>query len=297
MRTYLSRRSGGVAGSLVSLLLAVACGDRGDASFFERVPAAGRGGTAGVGGATTGGAGGVTGGTAGTSGGAGGDAGSVSAGTAGSSAGSGGNGAGSGTAGSGGAGTGGVALAGAGGAGTTGQVEMGDAGAPPVDCSAHGGNAEDFDGHCYLFRDSQRTWNEAVDDCEGRGAHLVTISSEGRTRAEFDAENQFVWELTGMTPAWIGATDGKAVNAPGDGTYFKWITGEPMTFDAWSSGQPNNAQASCTENTTCSCNDGPCYEHCGFQWANAGVDPSTVPGWNDRLCEHEIASVCEWDQE
>jgi hypothetical protein len=195
-------------------------------------------------------------------------------------------------------GAGGVELGGAGGvtAGTTGEAGMGGM-AEPVDCSAHGGNAVDFDGHCYLFREGERTWDEAVEDCEGRGAHLVTISSEGRTRAGFDAENAFVWQLGGMTPVWIGATDGKEPLEPGDGTFFTWITGEPMTFDAWSGGQPNNAQTSCSENTSCSCEDGACYEHCGFQWATAGVDPTTVPGWNDRLCEHRIAHVCEWEME
>ncbi len=135
-----------------------------------------------------------------------------------------------------------------------------------------------------------------MNDCENRGAHLVTISSRDRTRAEFDAEDAFVWELAGEAPVWIGATDGKGPLEPGDGTFYTWITGEPLTFDAWSAGQPNNSPTSCAENTQCSCNEGICYEHCAFLWATEGVDPTTVPGWNDRLCEHLIPSVCEWDE-
>jgi hypothetical protein len=301
MHSCLGRRSRGVVGLSTSIaLVAVACGGPGEHGFFDPAPVAGAGGTTGVGGATTGGSGGATGGSAGGAvGGTSGSGGSITAGTAGSVTGTGGTSGSGGDAGStGGVGSGGVGAGGTGSAGsggvTTGEAGMGGM-ARPIDCSAYGENAEDFDGHCYLFRDEERTWEEAVDDCEGRGAHLVTISSEGRTRADFDAENQFVWQLGGMVPVWIGATDGKPPNAPGDGTFYKWITGEPMTFDAWSSGQPNNGQGSCTEGTSCSCEDGACYEHCGFQWANAGVDPNTVPGWNDRLCEHKIAHVCEWE--
>ena len=164
-----------------------------------------------------------------------------------------------------------------------------------VSCAAYGETAADFNGHCYLFVEETVTWRSASDACKERGAHLVTLSSEGRTQAAFQAENTFVWTLAGMTPVWIAATDGKNPHQPGDGTYYEWTNGEAMTYDNWSSSQPNNSSAACQDDRPCSCDESTCYEHCGFQWANAGKD-GTVPGWNDRLCEHEIAYVCEWDE-
>ena len=173
--------------------------------------------------------------------------------------------------------------------------DPGAGGSAEVSCDTYAPKAEDFDGHCYLFVKTEVTWHEAVSACEMRGAHLVTISSEERTRAEFTAENEFVWTLGEGTPVWIGATDGKAALDPGDGTYYAWITNEPMTFDNWSASQPNNSGTACQDNHPCPCDAGACYEHCAFQWATEGKEAS-VPGWNDRLCEHFLAYVCEWDQ-
>jgi len=246
----------------------------------------------------TGGAGGVL--VAGASG-AGGDAGAAGlTGTGGSNAGIGGDaglggvggdsGAGgkAGKAGGGGKGS----MAGAGGDGAQGGM----AGAPAVSCDAYGDDAADFDGHCYLFVGDAVTFEQAVEGCEDRDAHLVTISSAGRTRAAFDAENLFVWELGGAVPVWIGATDGRETAQPGDGTFYTWLTGEPMDFHAWSGGQPNNSPTSCDENMSCSCDQGACYEHCGFIWATAASATGMAPGWNDRLCDHRIGYVCEWDE-
>jgi hypothetical protein len=178
--------------------------------------------------------------------------------------------------------------------------ELGEAGAsstpvPVVDCTPHDPLAQPFDGHCYLANPSIATFADAVADCAGRGAHLVTISSDGRTVAQFLGENSFVWQLGGAVESWIGATDGKGPHQPGDGTFSTWITGEPMTFDNWSSGQPNNARSSCQEGIPCSCEQGACYEHCGFQWDTPGSQMNAVPGWNDRVCDHQLPYVCEWD--
>jgi Lectin C-type domain len=184
---------------------------------------------------------------------------------------------------------------GASGDGTTGAAGAGGE-VPVVDCSPHGALAQGFDGHCYALSDSDATFTSAVADCQSRGAHLVTISSEGRTVAQFLAENAFVWQLAGSAETWIGATDGKGPHQPGDGTYSEWITGEPMTYDNWSSGQPNNAQSSCQEGIPCSCDKGACYEHCGFLWDTPGNQMDAVPGWNDRVCDHVLSYVCEWDE-
>lgn len=184
-------------------------------------------------------------------------------------------------------------------AGTSGVHDEGGAGgeAPVavVDCSPHGPSARPFDGHCYQLSDGVKTFADAKSDCASLGAHLVTISSDGRSVAQFLAENAFVWQLAGATESWIGATDGKGPRQAGDGTYYQWITGEPMTLDNWSSGEPNNAQAGCQEDIPCTCDQGACYEHCGFLWDTPGKQMDAVPGWNDRVCDHQLPYVCEWD--
>jgi hypothetical protein len=258
-----------------ALLCATACFEAEGTNFYEEPSAlqvtsgaSGSTGDAGSSGASSdGGSQGTSAGSAGTGGGAG----------TSSNAGSGGNG-----------GTGGNAGSGKGGDANTG----GFAGAAA--CDAYGETAAVFDGHCYLFVETHLTWRAAGDDCKERGAHLVTLSSKARTPAEFLAENSFVWELGGMAPLWIAATDGKGPLEPGDGTYYEWTNGEAMTFDNWSASQPNNSAAACQDDRPCACDQSTCYEHCGFQWLTAGKD-GAVPGWNDRLCEHELPYVCEWD--
>jgi hypothetical protein len=115
--------------------------------------------------------------------------------------------------------------------------------------------------------------------------------SARREEPKRNSWRSFVWELGGSGERWIGASDGKSVGEAGDGTPYTWITGEPMDFDNWTEGQPNNSESSCQEGVACSCESAACYEHCGFMW-----EMETTPGmWNDRLCEHIIPYVCEWD--
>jgi hypothetical protein len=291
---------GAATGLLV--VAAGACGSPQDNTFYEHPPATMSPGSGGVGGAG-GGAGGKASAGSGT-----GNASATGGSSASSSGGGGAGGVGaSGGIPSGGAGAGGSAGSDASGTGggagdsTSGDAGMGGAAGeggagPSVDCTSHGENAVDFDAHCYVYEGEAVTWRDAVDACQGREGHLVTISSEGRTTAQFLAENAFVWELSGATQVWIAATDGKGPHQPGDGTFSKWITDEPMTLDNWTPGQPNNAESSCQNGDPCSCDEGKCYEHCGFLWEKAGKVMDSVPGWNDRLCDHRIGYVCEWDE-
>ncbi|HEX5098155.1 MAG TPA: C-type lectin domain-containing protein [Polyangiaceae bacterium] len=297
-------RGAGVARAAV--LIMVACGSAESRPLYDAPAPLHSLAAGGTGTGTSGGAGGTagsdvsaaggTGGTGGTGGDSMGSGGNITAGS-GNAAGSVALGGASGSGGVAGGSAGNVTLGGMGGDGATGGEpaglggEGGEAGAPapPVDCSSHGETAADFDGHCYLYRDEPLTWSEAVDDCKSRDGHLVTISSEGRSVARFLGENAFVWELAHESESWLAATDGKGLRQKGDGTFFAWNDGEPMTLDNWSGGQPNNAQASCDTL------DGSCYEHCGYQWSNAGKQMNSVPGWNDRVCDHSMGFVCEWD--
>jgi hypothetical protein len=250
---------------------------------------AGKGGMNGTGGngGASGGTGGATGGSAGS---AGGGAGTVVMAGMGGSSGNSGAGGGAGLGGAGGlsAGTGGASGASgagaggatggtAGGAGLAGTAGGGAGGGGP--CATRNAQAQAFGGHCYYRSTTPVTWSAAKTACEALpdGAHLVTITSQ--------EEQTFVWNLAAMTDVWIGATDGKMENEPGEmSTLSTWITGEDiMMFNGWASGEPNNYQKPCSSGS------GDCWEHCGFMWVD------TQGAWNDDICGYEKAYVCEWD--
>ena len=173
-------------------------------------------------------------------------------------------------------------LSNAGGAPTGGNAGMGfgghahgGAGGVLSDCTAFGPGAT-FDPdtkHCYLLIPDLVTFAEANAHCTSLGAHLVTISDQ--------QENEFVWKLD-MTEHWIGANDGKGPKETGVGTY-TWLDGEPFSYTNWTPGQPNAVESDCDSAN----GGGPCYEHCAFQWSGGQ--------WNDQLCLHMVATVCEWD--
>jgi hypothetical protein len=298
------------AGAGIALSCVVACGGAEDTPYYGTPVApegaASSGALSSNGGDTSAGTGGTSLDVAGTSARGGADAASAGSGTGPSSGGASSTGTGGMLAGT---GAGGARVATAGSAASTadgGEPGGGEGGAseagaggeasvPEVDCTPRGALARPFDGHCYELESAIETFDDAASDCEARGAHLVTISSEGRSLAQFLAENAFVWQLAGSVQSWIGATDGRGPHQAGDGSYSRWITGEPMTFDNWSSGQPNNSRASCQDGIPCSCDKSACYEHCGFLWDTPGKQMDAVPGWNDRVCDNQLPYVCEWD--
>jgi hypothetical protein len=149
-------------------------------------------------------------------------------------------------------GTGGDAGAGSGscGVGGCGQSVAGGEGEPdsgtssdartPVTCgpdAALGPN-----GDCYAAGTSDKTWSDARQSCQGRGAgwELAIIR---------DAEaNAFVLSITGFE-AWIGATDGA-----NEGTW-SWVLDDAPFFEEdgavsgapytnWSTDEPNDADGS-----------------------------------------------------
>jgi len=79
----------------------------------------------------------------------------------------------------------------------------------------------------YLLIEEYKTWFDAKTDCESRGGHLVTISSQ--------EENDFVINLIGPNSIWIGLTDESIEGS------WEWVTGEPVTYTNWSQDEPNDA--------------------------------------------------------
>jgi hypothetical protein len=235
------------------------------------------GGSLSTGGASAG-SGGSNAGSAGSSAGNGGDGGSMggSAGSAGSSAGGGSSGGGS-------AGDAGSGTAGGGAAGSSGAAGSGGNANPPTSCAELNSSSVEFDGHCYLRVNSPITWRLAKAACEALNAHLVTISSEGRTQEQFDAENAFVWQLAGMMDVWIGLSDGRQDTENGDGNPpFTWVTGEPFSMNHWGGEEPNHYQKDCPDGSAC-------WEHCVFMWQDRSGE------WNDEVCAFEKQYICEWD--
>ena len=86
-----------------------------------------------------------------------------------------------------------------------------------------------FGGHTYMLVKTAMSWEAAQAWAEARDGHLVTITSE--------AENEMVCRLVrtrGGGNAWLGCTD-----LAEEGTW-RWITGEPFTYDSWHGGEPND---------------------------------------------------------
>lgn len=152
----------------------------------------------------------------------------------------------------------------------------GTGGTGSTDCSSRYTYAVRFsgNGHCYAFFSSGLDFDAAQEDCETRGAHLATVTSE--------AENSFVWGLANVEQ-WIGASDGEEETSPESGT-MAWVTGEAWGWDNFASDQPN------TDREDCESGYGTCYQHCVRQGSQ-----ESAGDWNDQPCWNELGYSCEWD--
>lgn len=106
-------------------------------------------------------------------------------------------------------------------------------------------------------RGADLSWTEAEADCEADGGHLVVIDDA--------AENAFVRAQAAGSLLWIGLSDHLT-----EGT-MRWVTGEPVTFEDFETGQPNN---------------------------NLGTEDCVVltdDEWNDTECRRDFAYLCECD--
>jgi hypothetical protein len=87
-----------------------------------------------------------------------------------------------------------------------------------------------FNGHQYQVFEDAKTWTDAKAQCEKLGGYLVTINNQ--------AEQAFIESLISKGKKnfyWIGGY----CNAD---RVFRWVTGEPMTYNNWVRGEPNNHQ-------------------------------------------------------
>lgn len=125
--------------------------------------------------------------------------------------------------------------------------------------------AQKWNGNYYMVYDESMEWDEAEEQCESMGGHLVTITTSG--------EQNFINSLElNCTDYWMGATD-----ADEEGEW-KWLTGETWQYENWHEDQPDNAGQ--VEN----------YLVLVSSWDNE---------WNDAPIEGasaDLGFICEWEK-
>lgn len=89
-----------------------------------------------------------------------------------------------------------------------------------------------YSGNTYIVFDAGTAWESAKRYCESIGGHLATVTSAEENAALASAVSSY--NISFM----IGGTDSET-----EGT-FKWITGEPLSYSNWNSGEPNDGDPS-----------------------------------------------------
>ena len=122
-------------------------------------------------------------------------------------------------------------------------------------------------GYWYRLSELTGTWSEVESEALATGGHLATIRS-----AE---ENE--WILNTFDPAsvnfWIGLRQQEGSPEPSGG--WEWVSGEPLMFTNWGSGEPND-------------NNGN-EDFCEFK----GIRSSFPGRWNDQSGENVLPGLIE----
>lgn len=164
-----------------------------------------------------------------------------------------------------------------------------------------------FGEHQYKFFEYSMSWADAKKFCEDLGGHLATISS----KEEWDFIQSKAKANEGHF--WLGATDEKLEGE------WRWITGEPWEFTAWSEEYPNTDNKadylyiSCSRDYTwynwsgelshtdkegficewdycCKSDNGYFTSHNWSEWTTTKEATCDNPGSNNRRC-HECGAV------
>ena len=123
--------------------------------------------------------------------------------------------------------------------------------------------------HSYAFYNIGSTWADAKAYCESLGGHLATITSK--------EENDYVYNLLTQSEydsAYFGLSDSEQEGV------WKWVTGEPFTYNNWHTGEPNSHYSA--------------EDYAMFYWQF----PDGT--WNDgdfggRTDRGGTVFICEWD--
>jgi len=119
----------------------------------------------------------------------------------------------------------------------------GDSGTGPDEVDWLAGAVQWTNGHTYLAVPAPGvSWDDAQDQCEAHGGHLVTIASEEENAFVYglvsgDASFWYVDALNNGLGPWLGGYQ-PAGSAEPDGGW-RWVTDEPFDYDNWEPGQPD----------------------------------------------------------
>ena len=125
-------------------------------------------------------------------------------------------------------------------------------------------------GHVYRVITHTASFEQAEEECEAMGGHLATIMSAEENKAI----TQYLWTFYWGGSYMIGLYDA----AGPDGQWDTWVTGDPVTYSNWGSGQPDwEGQTICAINTEANTS----YGWDVGEWDN---------GWDG-----DYHYICEWD--
>lgn len=128
------------------------------------------------------------------------------------------------------------------------------------DAPACGCPTAEIDGATFLLCEFPMTWWEAEAHCEAQSATLARIDSADQARAVIRAARKH-----GKGKWWIGLNDRSAEAA------FVWADGAPVSYTAWSRGEPDNDA---------------CNQDC------AAFRDDETGEWHDTHCGSRLAFVC-----
>ena len=144
------------------------------------------------------------------------------------------------------------------------------------DCPA---NWTSINAGCYKILIEDLNWFEAKSQCEAMDSQLVDFESEEEHQAVLE-EVLKMEGIAGKTVGlWIGLEDlGLAWRT------WVWTSGKPVTYTAWSSGEPNNAGV-----------DGGA-EKCAWMYTYQPSNHATPGQWNDGRCHsggEDSGAICK----
>ncbi|XP_067436260.1 ladderlectin-like [Thunnus thynnus] len=88
-----------------------------------------------------------------------------------------------------------------------------------------------FNGRCFLYVPTLKTWADAEKSCQSRGGNLASVHSFD----EYHSIQSMILRITHTYPlAWLGGSD-----AQQEGTWF-WSDGSAFGYSYWAPGQPDN---------------------------------------------------------
>ncbi|CAG2224084.1 CD206 [Mytilus edulis] len=131
-----------------------------------------------------------------------------------------------------------------------------------------------FRGSKYIFKCNVGNWFTSEDNCNASGGQLTSI--------ETSDENTFLVDAIALILSTKDKTDRKrglywiGLTYNNDEMSYKWLSGEPLNYNNWYQGQPDNSNFLGTR-----------AAHCAM------IDRFNSFEWGDEDCYQTFKSVCE----